>query len=214
MLKMIAAIVPSGQGESASLAARSAGAPGGTIIPAQGAAPNSVLSLLGFGDNTKEILLSVVPASAEQKIHDAIQDDCQKMKGKGAIFSVNVTSFIKSGSKGNSFSEENFMEQNEGFQMINIIVNKGYAEDAMAAARSAGAGGGTILNGRGTAKEGDDKFFGVEIVPEKELLMVVAPNKKARAIIESVQSLPCFSKDGSGVVFTADASSFALLGKK
>lgn len=98
--------------------------------------------------------------------------------------------------------------------MINVIVNKGYAEDAMAAARSAGAGGGTVLTGRGTAKEGDEKFFGVEIVPEKELLMILAPNQKARAVVDAIKCLDCFSKDGSGIIFTADASGFSLLGKR
>lgn len=103
---------------------------------------------------------------------------------------------------------------NEKFQMINVIMNKGYAEDAMAAARKAGASGGTVLNGRGTAKEGDAKFFGVEIVPEKEMLIILAPTEKTAQIIEAINSLACFSKDGNGIIFTADATGFSLLGKK
>ena len=89
--------------------------------------------------------------------------------------------------------------------MINIIVNKGYAEDAMAAARKAGAGGGTVVLGRGTAKEGDEKFFGVEIVPEKEMLVILAEQSKAEAVVEAIQNLECFSKGGSGVAGPAPA---------
>ena len=214
MFKLIAAIVPNGQGQEISLAARGAGAPGGTIIPARGTAPNSALAILGFGDSSKEILLTVIPDSVEQKVSAIIKEECQKRKGKGALFLLEVNSFIKSGSKGNLFAEEKSMEQNEGYQMINVIVNKGYAEDAMAAARSAGAGGGTVLTGRGTAKEGDEKFFGVEIVPEKELLMILAPNQKARAVVEAINGLDCFANSGSGIIFTANASGFSLLGKR
>ena len=100
------------------------------------------------------------------------------------------------------------------FQLITAIMNKGYAEDAMAAARSAGAGGGTVLGGRGTAREGDEKFFGVEIVPEKETLMILTPREKAAQIVDAIKGLECFSKGGSGIIFTTDASGFSLLGQK
>ena len=70
------------------------------------------------------------------------------------------------------------MSAENNYQMINVIVNKGYAEDAMAAARKAGAGGGTIIGARGTAKEGDAAFFGMKIVPEKEMLMILVPAEK------------------------------------
>ena len=66
----------------------------------------------------------------------------------------------------------------EGKQtLISVILNKGYADDAMAAARKAGAGGGTVINARGTAREDDAKFFGMHIVPEKEMLMISADKK-------------------------------------
>ena len=99
------------------------------------------------------------------------------------------------------------------YEMINIIVNKGYAEDAMAAARKAGAGGGTILSARGTAKEGDEKFFGMEIVPEKEMLMILVPSDKKEAVLDAVKSLPCLEKAGSGIVFSSEVESFSVLGK-
>ena len=101
----------------------------------------------------------------------------------------------------------------EKYEVINIIVNKGYAEDAMAAARKAGAGGGTIIGARGTAREGDSTFFGVEIVPEKEMLMILVPQEKRQAIVEAVSSLACFEKAGSGIIFSNEAKGFKLLGK-
>ena len=99
-------------------------------------------------------------------------------------------------------------------QLITLIVNKGYAEDAMAAARSAGARGGTIINGRGTAKEGDEKFFGMEIVPEKDILMILVENSQCDAVIDAVKKLPCLQSPGSGITFCADAHDFASLGAK
>lgn len=100
------------------------------------------------------------------------------------------------------------------YQMINVIVNKGYAEDAMAAARKAGAGGGTIISARGTAKEGDAAFFGMTIVPEKDMLMILVPSDKKDAIVNAITELPCFDQAGSGIIFCNEAQNFTVLGKK
>ena len=106
------------------------------------------------------------------------------------------------------------MNSQSEYEMINIIVNKGYAEDAMTAARKAGASGGTIIAAKGTAKEGDEKFFGVDIVPEKDMLMILVPADKKEAILTSIKELPCFAKAGSGIIFCNQAEDFTLLGKK
>ena len=39
------------------------------------------------------------------------------------------------------------------YELIIAIVNRGFADDVMSAAKSAGATGGTIMNARGTGKE-------------------------------------------------------------
>ena len=56
-------------------------------------------------------------------------------------------------------------------EVIFAIVNAGYAEDAMDVAREHGARGGTIINGRGVAREEEATFFGITIHAEKEILM-------------------------------------------
>lgn len=219
MYKLIVSIVPENSGSKISAAANKAGAQGGTIVPGMGTASNNILSLLGFGDASKEIVYTVVPAQIEEKVRGAIASYSEKLKAHfGVLFTVDVGAFYKSGAERESLqfknsTEENSMAQNS-YQVINIIVNKGYAEDAMAAARKAGAGGGTVVGGRGTAKAGDAKFFGVEIVPEKELLMILVPTEKAAAVVEAVQSLSCFAKGGSGIIFCSEAQNFTLLGKK
>ena len=57
-------------------------------------------------------------------------------------------------------------------EVIFAIVNAGFAEDAMEVARENGARGGTIINGRGVAREKDAAFFGITIHSDKEILQV------------------------------------------
>ena len=106
------------------------------------------------------------------------------------------------------------MNQNDDHVLVSFIVNRGYADDAMAAARTAGAKGGTILNARGTGREEDVKFFGVTLVPEKEILLVVTEAGKAEAIVEAVRALPCLEAPGSGIAFSLAVEEFATLGER
>ena len=98
--------------------------------------------------------------------------------------------------------------------LITVIINKGYADDAMAAARKAGAGGGTVINARGTAREDDAKFFGMHIVPEKEMLCIVVEHEKKDAVLEAIRTLPCLAEPGSGIAYCSAVSEFVMLGKK
>lgn len=213
--KLIISIVPYNCGKIIINAAVSAGARGGTIIMGRGTAANSVLQLLGLGDTSKEITYNIVEENLVENVKKSIISATEDKKAHfGVLFTVDVCQFLRAGISSEDFEGEKGMSNENDYQMINIIVNKGYAEDAMAAARKAGAGGGTIINARGTAKEGDAKFFGMDIVPEKDMLMILVPTSKKDEIIKAIKELPCFSKAGSGIIFCNNASDFTLLGKK
>lgn len=213
--KLLISIVPHNMGELITNATKEAGAGGGTILMGRGTAANSIIQLLGLGDTSKDIAYVVVDDSILEKTLLSVKKATSSKKSHfGVMFTVNVSEFIRSGNPNQEKPEgENNMAQNESYKLINVIVNKGYAEDAMAAARKAGAGGGTIIGARGTAKEGDAKFFGAEIVPEKDMLLILVPKEKCDDIVNAIQSLPCFAKAGSGIIFCSNAHDFTLLGK-
>ena len=93
---------------------------------------------------------------------------------------------------------------------ITFIVNHGDAHDVMTVARGAGAKGGTILDARGTGREGDVKFFGMNLMSEKEMLVVVAEKDLAKKILEAVKDLPVFKPNGGGIVYTCGVSRVML----
>ena len=225
MYKLITCIVPHNSGELITNAAKQAGAGGGTIIMGRGTASNSVLQLLGLGDTSKDITMNIVEDSLAAQVCKNIEKACADKKSHfGVLFTINVSDFAKAGSveksRGmvstgqTSAAEKKSGDKNmEKYEAINIIVNKGYAEDAMAAARKAGAGGGTIIGARGTAKEGDSTFFGVEIVPEKEMLMILVPQDRKEAVVNAVSALSCFEKAGSGIIYCNNVEDFKMLGQ-
>lgn len=206
----IISIVPRGCGELVTRAAKEAGAFGGTIFMGRGTASNSILQILGFGDSAKEIVLIVTKTEKTGAIKDAIVEATKdKKRPFGVLFKLKTMEFYK---RGTIVSEE-YMNEATTHKLITVILNRGYADDAMDAARKAGAGGGTIINARGTAREGDATFFGMEIVPEKDMIMIVANNEKVDAIMDAIKNLPCLAKPGSGVAFTSPAADFTVLGR-
>ena len=215
--KLLVSIVPHDSGELISNAAKSAGAGGGTIAMGRGTASNGVLQLLGLGDTSKDIVYIILEEKKCENVKAAIVQASESKKHFGVLFTLNVGSFVKAGSNKSDVISESKGEEtmaDNTYQMINVIVNKGYAEDAMAAARKAGAGGGTIISARGTAKEGDAAFFGMTIVPEKDMLMILVPSDKKDAIVNAITELPCFDQAGSGIIFCNEAQNFTVLGKK
>ena len=92
--------------------------------------------------------------------------------------------------------------------LITFIVNHGDAYDIMTAARAAGAKGGTIVNAHGTSREGDLKFLGMNLMSEKEMLLIMAEKNMAQKIINAVKDLPIFKKPGGGIIYTTDVNQF------
>ncbi len=97
--------------------------------------------------------------------------------------------------------------------LITCIVNHGLADEVMAAARSAGATGGTILSARGTSTEEDAKFFGYTLVPEKEMLLILVGAALTGTVLEAIRALPILSEPGVGIAFSCDVERFVIFGK-
>ena len=187
---MLFLVVEKGMAERAMDILRSNGALGGTVLNARGTASSSLLSILGFGDSKREVILSMM----EKSVWEASKESMKRLRSKGIAALLG--------------SEE--MERE--WTMIEIICEMGYGDDVMAEARKAGASGGTIIKGHGTAKEDDVKFFGYPIVSEKEVLMIVETKEKAEKITKAIESLPILSNKGKAVVFTLPGSSFVSFG--
>ena len=233
---LIISIVPHDKGEKLTKAAVDAGCGGGTVLMGRALAKSNFGAILGAGETTKDLIYTVVEESKKTTILNAIFGATSHEKSNfGEIFTLNVDNLLKAGvifgetpNAPSETTDETQEEKSEGAEkmnamndtnaksrdMITVIVNKGFADDVMFAARKAGATGGTVINARGTAREDDEKFFGVHIVPEKDMLIIVVEHEKKAAVLASIQELKCLKEPGMGIAFSSPVSDFALLGKK
>ena len=88
------------------------------------------------------------------------------------------------------------------YEMVFCIVNAGFSETVMDAARAAGAQGGTLLHGRGTANREAEKNFHIVIQPDKEILMILVPREIKDAVLKSIYQAAGLNTAGQGIAFS------------
>ncbi|MBQ3253938.1 MAG: P-II family nitrogen regulator [Acholeplasmatales bacterium] len=100
------------------------------------------------------------------------------------------------------------------FELILCIVNQGFSEEVMSAARECGARGGTVLNARGTAKEEAEAMFNISITPEKELVMILATADIKDEILHAIYKHVGLGTAGQGIAFTVPVNDVVGIGSK
>ncbi len=88
------------------------------------------------------------------------------------------------------------------FELVICIVNAGFSQNVVEAARKAGARGGTILRARGSANPEAEEFFGVTIQPDKELVLILVPAAIKDEVLTTVYKESGLSQEGQGIAFS------------
>ncbi len=215
---LLLSIVGAHHGDELVAVTKQAGATGGTIMQGRGTASSKILAFLGIGDTEKEVVLTLLDAHNVRAVMDAvIQAGAEDHKHLGGVaLLLDVRQVLRRIPTGSEVPMDGVQEEGMAskWELITVIVNKRYADEAMAVARAAGAFGGTIINGKGTGTEEDVKFFGVPLVPEKEMLLILAEKSNAPAIKDAVRQDKCLQEPGSGIMFSMDVQEFSFLGAK
>ena len=95
---------------------------------------------------------------------------------------------------------------NNNHEVIFTIVNAGFAEDVMDVARELGVRGGTILGGRGVAREDAAAFFGITLHAEKEILMMVVEKDLRDTVLNAIYKEMGMAKNAQGIAFSLPVS--------
>ena len=93
-------------------------------------------------------------------------------------------------------------------ELIVCIINNGYADLVMQAAKNEGARGGTIFHARGTSNSEAEKFFGIKVSPEKEVVFIVCYSELKDSIIQAIYKDAGLNTKGQGIVFTLPINDF------
>ena len=180
--------------------------------PGEGTATNSLLSVLGLEATEKSVLLTVVSRrKAANIMQEMVSGMGINLPGQGIALSIPLSSIgSMRGVKyliGDIKEEDNEVDtMNENktypYDLMIVIAERGSSDLVMDAARSAGAGGGTIVHAKGTASLSTAKFFGISIANEKELILIATRREKKDAIMHAIMECAGADTDAHAVVFS------------
>jgi len=98
------------------------------------------------------------------------------------------------------------MNTNEKYEMIVCVVNAGYSDTVMDAARDAGVSGGTVFHARGTANKEAEAFFHITIQPEKDIVMMLVPAEIKDRVLHAIYKHAGLQSEGQGIAFSTPVS--------
>lgn len=95
------------------------------------------------------------------------------------------------------------------YELILTVVNRGCADCAIEAAKRAGAQGGTVFYARGTGIHEVEKFFGIAIQPEKEVILTLVRSDRTRQIMKAIIKEAGLDTPGRGLAFSLPVNDVA-----
>ncbi len=183
-----------------------------------GTASSEVLDYLGLESSQKAVAFSVVEESSWLKVKKQME---KKLKidapGGGISFIIPLSSI--GGMKQLQFllekedyqKEEESTLKNTTHQLIIVITEPGYTNMVMDAARKAGAYGGTIIHSKGTGMETAEKFMGVSLASEKELVLIVTKTEMKNGIMQSIMKDAGLDTKAKSIAFSLPVTDTAGL---
>ncbi len=169
------------------------------------------LALLGIEKNDKTLLLSFMTREVLIRVLRGLTVEMKiDLPDRGIAVAVPLSGV--GGARAHEYFsdgqvEDTLQEQKEEKEMqathdlIVAIYEKGYTDLVMDAAREAGAAGGTTIRAKGTGA-GAEKFFGLSLAEEKEIVLIVTSNNNKKEIMKAIMQKAGMDSKAHALVFS------------
>lgn len=180
-----------------------------TITVGTGTARSDILDYFGLEGSEKCVIFNIVTGEKWKEVKRQLQSKIKiDIPGIGIAFTIPLSSI--GGKKALSYltdgqnfvlEEESSMKETKS-ELLIVIANQGYSEMIMDAARKVHASGGTVIHAKGTGSQKAEKFMGITLVPEKEMVFIVARSDQKNAIMRSIMDEAGIGTKAGSIVFS------------
>ncbi|MFL2105033.1 P-II family nitrogen regulator [Desemzia sp. FAM 23991] len=198
-------IVNDGMGSDVIRIAKKNGSSGGTVFYGYGTINNLRLKMLGLDNIRKEVVLMLTEESKSESIMKVLTDKLKlERPNRGIAFAISLLNIL--GRRNSTYDQNAQIREDDSVmhQAIFVIVERGQAEEVIDAAVAAGSQGGTVISARGSGVHETSRLFGMDIEPEKEIVLILSENDKVDPIVASISNATEIEKPGQGILFTVD----------
>ena len=182
------------------------------VFHAQGTATSEVMDMLGLDGVDKNVLMSMMSKECADEM-------CRKLRKKLHLGMPNTGiafTLVMSGGSGHIVQimegmepeEKKSVERNETdmaeneYSMIMAIVNQGFSEEVMNAARPKGASGGTVYHSRRIGTKEAMKFWKISVQEEREVVLILAQKEDKLAIMQEIGKQCGMNSKAQGIVMS------------
>ena len=212
---MVAAVVDGGRSEKVIQVCKEERVPIHLVTLGHGTAQTEMLDLLGLGETKKEVVLCFAPEWQLPHLMDRLAERLKmRYPGKGIAFSVPLGSIsgrmyqtLTAQTNTQEERKESVMSGSGKYEMVVTIINRGYTDLVMEAARQMGAAGGTVISARGLASQEVEQFLGISIQAEKEIVFMVVPGEKKQDVMQAISREAGLKSPAKGLVLSLPVSS-------
>ncbi len=186
------------------------------VTVGMGTAASEILDYFGLEGNEKSVLFHIVTNEKWREVKHDLQKKMQiDLPGMGIAFLVPLSSI--GGKKALNYltSGQEFVKEEEStlketkYELLVTIANQGYTELVMDAAREVHAAGGTVIHAKGTGVEKAEKFLGVTLVAEKEMVFIVVKKEQKNEIMKAIMDKAGLESKAKSIVFSLPVSATA-----
>ncbi|MBQ8317147.1 MAG: P-II family nitrogen regulator [Lachnospiraceae bacterium] len=183
-----------------------------------GTVSNETMDMLGLESKEKTVVTAIMEEdkwlTVKKQLERVLKIDAP---GGGIAFTVPLSSI--GGRKALQFliendkyeKEEESTLKNTDHDLIVVISELGYTNLIMDAARKAGAYGGTVIHAKGTGMASAEKFMGVSLAQEKELIYIVVKTSQKNAIMQAIMEEAGLNTKAKAICFSLPVTDTAGL---
>ena len=182
----------------------------------RGTAASEMLDAFGLEATEKAVLFAFVTGEEWKEIKKGLERQIKiDIPGSGIVFLVPFSSVggkrqLQFLVEGRAFEkgEESAVKETK-YELLVAVANQGYTEMIMDAAREARATGGTVIHAKGTGIEKAEKFLGVSLAAEKEMIFMVVRKENKNAIMSAIMEKAGMGTKAKTIVFSLPVTDVA-----
>ncbi len=199
------------------------GLPVSVVTLGNGTASSEALDYFGLDGSEKSIFFHIVTDDKWKEVKRQLRMKLYiDSPGIGIAFliplsSIGGTKALNYLTAGQEFvkGEESTLKDTK-HELLVTIANQGYTELIMDAARKVHAAGGTVIHAKGTGTHLAEKFMGMTLVPEKEMVFIVVRKTQKNAIMKAIMDEAGTGTKAGAIVFSlpvTDTVGMRMLGE-
>lgn len=175
-----------------------------------GTASSEMMDILGLGTPEKRVLITMLPKPFADRMGRKLKEAAViGTKNSGIAFTLPMSGAnhlllqMLEALQGEETNErgKSGMEDMK-YALIAAVVNHGYSENVMEAAREAGARGGTVVPGRRIGNEEAIRFWSMNIQEEKEMVFIITEKENKLKIMQAIGAKCGLHSDADGLVLS------------